>query len=279
MGRLYDDSLYEGAAAHYLAGRMPYPARLLTAFDENLPRNARGRLLDLGCGPGTLTLLLAPLFAEVLAVDADAGMLRVAQAAADRCGIANVTWRCAAAEDVDVADGSVDVVTLAQSFHWMNRPVVAANVRRWLVPGGWCVHVGATTHAGEADAPDLPHPAPPHEQIDALVRRYLGPRRRAGQQFASEKSMNDEEDMYRGAGLVGPHDVQVAGGDVHVRTADQVVSAVLSLSSSAPHLFGARLAGFERDLRDLLRDASPDGLFAEQLQSIRLSLWRSPGST
>jgi SAM-dependent methyltransferase len=276
MPRRYDDSLYAGAAAHYLAGRMPYPARLATAFAEHLPASARDRLLDLGCGPGTLTLLLAALFDEVLAVDADAEMVRVARGEAQRLGVSNVDWRVAAAEDLDLPDRSVDAVTLAQSFHWMDRPVVAANVRRWLVPGGWCVHVGASTHVGDADARGLPHPTPPHEAVEALVRRYLGPRRRAGQQYASDEPQSDENEIYRAAGLEGPLDVDVPGGDVYVRTADQVVSTVLSLSSSAPHLFGDRLSEFETDLRALLKSVSPSGVFAEQLQSIRLSFWRSP---
>ena len=42
------------------------PADLLTL-------DGRGRLLDVGCGPGTLALSLATLFGEVVGVDADGG--------------------------------------------------------------------------------------------------------------------------------------------------------------------------------------------------------------
>ncbi|MGH3828126.1 MAG: class I SAM-dependent methyltransferase [Pseudonocardiaceae bacterium] len=38
-----------------------------------------GRLLDVGCGPGSLTLPLAPRFGEATGVDADPDMLREAR--------------------------------------------------------------------------------------------------------------------------------------------------------------------------------------------------------
>lgn len=95
-------------------------------------------------------------------------MIRVATAEAARQGIGNVAWRHAYAEDLEAGVGSFQVVTLAQSFHWMDRPVVAGRIKQWLQPGGTCVHVGATTHQGTGAA-DLAHPPPPRERITELV--------------------------------------------------------------------------------------------------------------
>jgi hypothetical protein len=66
------------------------------------------------------------------------------------------------------------------------------------------------------------------------------------------------------------------------RTEDQLVASVFSLSSSTPHLFGERRAEFERDLRALLRRASPGGVFAERMREVALEVWwpeprRRPG--
>jgi hypothetical protein len=47
-----------------------------------------------------------------------------------------------------------------------------------------------------------------------------------------------------------------------------------TVSSAAPHLFGARLAAFERDLRRLLRRISPSGRFSERTRDIALDIWR-----
>lgn len=276
MPRLWDDSLYAGSAEYYLAGRLPYPKRLADTVRQACALDGSGRLLDLGCGPGSLTLVLAPLFSDVLAVDADEDMIRVATAEADRRGVTNVRWRRAYAEDVEEA-GTCRVVTLAQSFHWMDRPVVARKIKGWLQPGGTCVHVGATTHEGTGAA-DLAYPSPPRDRITQLVQAYLGPERRAGQAVVPGGSTpSQEEVVFRAAGLTGPEVVPVAGGDVFERSEDEVIASVLSLSSAAPHLFGDRLSDFVADLRRLLRTVSPRGRFSEQLGDMRLSLWRSPG--
>ena len=56
------------------------------------------------------------------------------------------------------------------------------------------------------------------------------------------------------------------------RTADQIVSAVFSLSSSTPHLFGDRLAAFEADLRSLLSETGDR--FPQRTRAAGISLWR-----
>ena len=52
------------------------------------------------------------------------------------------------------------------------------------------------------------------------------------------------------------------------RTSDQIVAGIFSLSSSTPHLFGQRREAFESDLRRLLHDANPSGIFSEQMREI-----------
>jgi hypothetical protein len=158
----------------------------------------------------------------------------------------------------------------------MNRPVVARTIRQLLAPGGYCVHVGAATHQGASEATGLPHPQPPWDRIPDLVRAHLGPDRRAGKRVVIDESPpNDEESVFRAAQFTGPEVIDVPGGDVLVRSEDQVVASVLSLSSSAPHLFGDDLPRFVAELRAMLASVSPDGRFSEQLQDIRLSLWRA----
>src|SRR5690242_1766877 len=60
----WDETLYAGAARYYPAGRMPYPGALALAIQAELGLDGTGKLLDVGCGPGSLTLLLAPLAAS-----------------------------------------------------------------------------------------------------------------------------------------------------------------------------------------------------------------------
>jgi hypothetical protein len=162
--------------------------------------------------------------------------------------------------------------SFAQSFHWMDRRRVAAAVHGMLEAGGTCVHVHATTHQGVETSRPLPHPQPPRAAIADLVRRYLGSERRAGQGVLSDGTPAGEDEVYRAAGFTGPRRLELPGVVVE-RTADQVVAAVLSLSGSAPHLFGPRLTAVEADLRRLLHDTSPTGIFIQHMREIALDLW------
>jgi len=261
----WDVSLYEGSATYYSAGRMPYSPEVARAIREH---TRGGRLLDVGCGPGSLTLRLAPLYTEVVGVDPDPGMLAEA---ARRSTVDNVTWRRARAEELPPDLGVFDVVTFAQSFHWMNQPLVAERIRDHLTPDGYWVHVGATTHQGVPGDDPLPWPRPRWDAIQALVVAYLGTTRRAGQGvLSSGETPRGEEDVMRAAGYRGPTRIDVGGGEVIERSTDEIVASMFSLSSSAPHLFGDRISDFETDLRALLGP----GPFAERCREIALVIWR-----
>jgi SAM-dependent methyltransferase len=270
----WDESLYAGSAAFYVAGRRPYPAEVRSALQSRLGLDGSGRLLDVGCGPGSLTLLLAPLFERAVGVDADQDMIACAGREAARVGIGNISWRQMRAEALPGPLGTFRVVTFAQSFHWIDKPLVARLVRQMLGSGGACVLVHATTHQGTEGDDALPSPRPPRADIAALVARYLGPVRRAGQGALPAGPPAGEDDAMREAGFQGPARTKVGGGTVWDRSEDEVVASVFSLSSAAPHLFGERLRSFEDELRAMLRAASPSGRFCERAREVALDVWR-----
>lgn len=272
-GWTWDSSLFEGSASYYAMGRVAYPSQVAEALVAALDLDGSGRLLDVGCGPGSLTLLLAPHFAEAIGVDADAEMLTQGALLAKARQVHNVTWRHLRAEDLPADVPTVHVVTFAQSFHWMERDRVAAAVRHMLVPEGVVVHVHATTHQGIGSDDQSLHPRPPREAIDQLMQRYLGPKRRAGQGFLPAGTPGDEDAVYRAAGFSGPQRIEVPEWMVE-RTVEEVVAGVYSLSSSAPHLFGDDLRAFDADLKQLLGEASHTGWFSERMRSVALDIWR-----
>jgi len=177
----WDPSLYAGSAGHYVLGRVPYPPQVAQTLVESLGLDRTGVMLDVGCGPGSLTLLLAPYVAEAIGVDADSDMLTTAASIATRRGIQNVRWKHLRAEHLPGDLPSPRVITLAQSFHWMDRPRVAQILRDMLEPGGALVHVSATTHWGAGAEQTDRAGAPPWRAIETLVATYLGSDRRAGQ--------------------------------------------------------------------------------------------------
>ena len=269
----WDPSLYAGSARFYAAGQVAYPAEIVDVLAAALGLDGTGLLLDVGCGPGSLTLLLAPCFAEVIGIDPDADMLSEAARLAEANGVRNARWRQLRAEELPGDPPQVRAVTFAQSFHWMDRRRVARAARSMLVTGGAVVHVHATTHEGVDTDAALPFPRPPREQITRLVERYLGPGRRAGQGELTAGTAEREDVIYRAAGLSGPERFQVSGRVVE-RTTDQVAASIYSLSSAAPHLFGDQLQDFDTELRRLLAATAAAGWFSEQMRSITLDVWR-----
>ncbi|MGH3473257.1 MAG: class I SAM-dependent methyltransferase, partial [Nocardioidaceae bacterium] len=152
----WDPSLYSGSASYYVRGRVPYPAALVEGLVDALSLDGIGRLLDIGCGPGSLTLPLAAHFEQVVAVDADEQMLVEGERQAAAAGIGNVEWRHARAEELTPSLGRFRVATMAQSFHWMDRTRVARLLRELLTDDGALADVHATTNQGVEGNAQLP---------------------------------------------------------------------------------------------------------------------------
>ncbi|WP_329065399.1 class I SAM-dependent methyltransferase [Streptomyces sp. NBC_01429] len=308
----WDDTLFLGAAPYYARGRLPYAAGLADVLAEVLALDGRGRLLDVGCGPGTLALGLAHLFGEVVGVDPDSGMIAEAGRRAAEAGVAGkARWVRARAEelpggraeelpggraeelpgdepqdlpgDLSGGLGTFTVAAFGQSFHWMDRDLVAATVKDMLRPGGVLLHI-ADLKTETRSVAGLPHPPVPYAAIDELIRRYLGPVRRAGHGVLPYGTPSGENAVLGRAGFAGPERHVVPGGQALERGRDDVRAWVFSMSSSAPHLFGARQEDFDADLDRLLRTASPSsGLFSERRPSTDVLVWRKrpgrPGRT
>ena len=265
--------LYEGSASYYARGRLPYPPEMAAVLREALGLDGSGRLIDVGCGPGSVALLLAPLFAEVVGVDPDAGMIEQAEINAAVLGVRNARWEQMTAESLPGNLGQFRVATFAQSFHWMDRELVASIVREMLEAGGAWVHLHATTHEGVESGRDRAWPSPPRAAIAALIRAYLGPTRRAGRTTLPDGTASGEEEIMRVAGFTESAR-KIVPGHVYERTEDEIVASVFSLSSAAPHLFAERHATFEAELRELLRKTSPAARFTEEAREVELVIWR-----
>lgn len=270
----WDDTLFSGTAAYYRRGRLPYAPGLADVLAKVVKLSGRGRLIDVGCGPGTLALSLAHLFSEIVGVDPDGGMIAEATREAAEHGVSGkAQWVQARAEVLPAGLGTFTVATFGQSFHWMDRDRVAATIRDMLHPGGALVHISdLKTETRTVDG--LPHPAVPCAAMEELVRNYLGPVRRAGRGMLPHGTPGGEAAVLTRAGFAAPQRHVVPGGQALERTSDEVVAGVFSMSFSTPHLFGTRRDDFEADLRRLLREVSPSDRFSERQPSTEVFVWR-----
>lgn len=118
---------FDRGGADYARRRPDYPAELAAWLAESAPK--RKCALDVGCGTGQLTRLLADAFDAVTGFDPSADQL--ANAAAHP----RVRYVCAPAEKLDVPDGCADLITAAQAAHWFDLPAFYAEARRVAAPG------------------------------------------------------------------------------------------------------------------------------------------------
>jgi SAM-dependent methyltransferase len=274
----YDPTLYSGAAAHYRPGRPPYAPEFEPTLSRELGLDGTGRLLDVGCGPGILAVRLAPWFDEVVGLDPDPDMLiEGRRAAADR-GVGNIRWVQAVAEDLPAAaPGPYRLVTFGQSFHWTDGLRVAEIVYDLLEPGG-AVAVVDHTVPGRPHPPSPGPPPIPHDEIGAVVEKYLGSSRRAGQGSAPIRTHRVEDVLSR-TRFGGSRTVFVPGTPDLIRDSQSVISGYLSMSSSAPHLYGDRIEEFTGEVRDLLSARSPRGQFWDWQGDTEVVLAEKPGSS
>lgn len=115
------------AAAEYGRARPTYPGE---AVDWLLPAGA-GTVLDLGAGTGKFTRALFERGLETIAVEPSPEMLKTLSAQ-----LPGVRALAGTAEQIPLPDASVDLVTVAQAWHWVDESRALPEAARVLRPGG-----------------------------------------------------------------------------------------------------------------------------------------------
>lgn len=251
-----DESLFAGAAPYYARYRAPYPPELIADIVTHYGLDGQGRLLDLGCGPGTLTLPLAQYFESVVALDVDESMVeegRRIAASFSQFRDEDVAWRVMRAEEISPELGTFRLVTCGSSFHWMDRDVVLAQVKEMLEPRS-----GIALAAGIRPWWDGPEDW--HQAITAAVKRYLGDRRRAGATAFKEAGELFEQTLERNGWRV---ELNRDYPSQHQWDVDSVIGHLWSTSFANRSLLGDHAGQFEAELREELLRLHPDEVFKE----------------
>ncbi|MEV4169353.1 class I SAM-dependent methyltransferase [Nonomuraea sp. NPDC049709] len=147
LGRSFDR-----VADAYDAGRPHYPDELYRALTEVSGVELDGATtVDIGAGTGIMTRALRARGARVIGVDPGEPMLR---RLVSRTGAEEGAPAAAVLADGNVlplADGVADLVTYAQSWHWLDPVASIAEARRVLRPEGAIAGCWNLNHAAQAE--------------------------------------------------------------------------------------------------------------------------------
>jgi ubiquinone/menaquinone biosynthesis C-methylase UbiE len=250
---------YEGAAGYYSRYRPPYPPALVKVLREAFRLDGTGRLLDLGSGPGSVTIPLAHLFERVVAMDPEPDMLEEGRAVARRAGVENIEWTRGSSEELSPALGQFRLVTMGESFHWMDRRRTLEVLYDLVSAGGGLAIVGRGTPL------PLPPMTPWRAAVCRVVRRYLG---EIPLPWDQEPPSPDErhEAYLKRSRFKDPIEHQELFELEW--TVESIIGNLYSMSFCSRKILGDRAAPFESDLRNALSAVEPSGIFRGESQQL-----------
>jgi ubiquinone/menaquinone biosynthesis C-methylase UbiE len=247
--------LFESTAYYYARYRPGYPKRFFKYVVQEFKLDKGGRMLDLGCGTGQLSVPLAPYFKEVIAMDPDAAMLKEGKQIAQKAGVRNIKWVKGSSEDLKISMGKFQLVVMGRSFHWMNQKKTLAMLYKILEPGGGVVIVSER----RKDTTWTPKSRWRYAAL-GVIKKYLGEHRRAGKGYfkVSEKHFEDfiHESPFK---TFRVYKQRIR----NVWDLKGIIGYFYSMSFSSKALLGKHAPAFEKDLKAAFRKAIPSEKFSE----------------
>lgn len=232
---------FDHCVDEYARYRPGYPPALYDHVETLRNPSACGWAADVGAGTGIFTRGLNERGYRVIALEPSLAMLLRVGDNAD--GAVRITRRlCSTAERMGLADGSVELVACAQSFHWFDSRHALAEFARVLGVGGILV---LTWNNRDHQASSLV------EEFESLVRRY-------NPSYDVDYRRQDWAGKIERSGLFETAQIREFTWD-WVLGQDEFVRFTRSVSYIRNVIARDRIGGFERDLGGILRDHAGEG--------------------
>ena len=247
-------SPFADAAEYYDRYRPPYAAAAIDFIAASFSLGEGARVVDLGCGPGTLAIPLSLTGADVMAVDPEAAMIAQGRRLAAARGATTIEWVRGRAEDLPADLPPFRLATLGQSFHWMDRDAVLHRLARLTEDGGGLALVNPGKRRPQESWEDTTR---------TVIGRFLAPHERGP--GANPKEPEHEPALLRSPTFHG-FTSQAFAGEL-TRDIAGVIGYVYSTSGAARPRFGDRAAEFEAELTSALLELNPSGVFKERIET------------
>jgi ubiquinone/menaquinone biosynthesis C-methylase UbiE len=132
--RRHHRTLFDGAADLYQSSRPGYSDDIVRFISATAGLGAGARVLEVGCGTGQLTAVLARSGFSLTAIDIGPSMVGTARS---RLGDPAITFQVASFEEFAAPAAAFDLIVSAAAFHWIDPEVKYARSARLLRQGGW----------------------------------------------------------------------------------------------------------------------------------------------
>lgn len=117
----YDESDSSGGASRHLRDlKSPFQRYRIEKVLEIYRPGKEARILDLGCGCGTVSFALAPMVRSVVGVESSARSIEVCREGARKLGLDNVEFVQADATDTGLPAESFDLVYAVDFLHYLD---------------------------------------------------------------------------------------------------------------------------------------------------------------
>jgi SAM-dependent methyltransferase len=253
---------FHNAAPHYLSGRPAYSPALIRRVAQRAGLDGTQRLLDLGCGPGQLSLAFASWVASAMAIDPEPAMLEVA--AQLGAGIApNIEYRQGSSYDLSPELGTFDLAVIGRAFHWMDRVDTLSRFDAILSRRG-AIALFNTTHL---DDPLRPWAG----QYRDLIDRYANSD--ASREMRLSAEWESHTDVLARSAFAAIERISVI--EYRRVSAEQLKARPLSMSSLARERLGERLDTLLGEIDILVTTHASDGWLVERIESTAIVATRA----
>lgn len=130
-------AVWVGEAKRYDQTRPTPPLVLIDILTQLIHTPCPNLVVDLGCGTGRSTMIWNERAVRVIGIEPSEPMRNVAiQNLAAHISATTISYQAGVAHQTGLESNSVDIITSAQAFHWMEPTATLAEIARILRPGG-----------------------------------------------------------------------------------------------------------------------------------------------
>jgi SAM-dependent methyltransferase len=241
---------FDSTVPYYARYREPYHASFFREVARREGLQGAERLIDIGCGPGSLAIGFAPYVKSCVGVDVETEMLAAARVEAARAGV-HVELIQARIEDLPLDIGVFQAVTIGRALHWFDRDKAIAVLERIVDANGWIAICGTRAHSAASQG---------------WTGKFHEIRRAWSSDPDESRYRINLEEWFRDSRFHKVEDVEVT--EAHRVTIPDLIGRALSLSTTSPAVLGERRLAFEEALREALEPLSVGGIFDEEVTAV-----------